>query len=48
MRRRWGAVIVILYVTAAVALFIWYYPVHTAQTIPRDQWYLRMWFDFWT
>ncbi len=47
-RRRWGTVVVILYVAAAVAWFLWYYPVHTAEVIPRDQWKLRMWFDFWT
>lgn len=47
VRRRWGAVIVILYVTAAVALFVWYFPVHTAVTIPRVEWRQRLWFDFW-
>lgn len=47
-RRRWGAVVVVGYVTLAVAFFVWYWPVHTAIVIPRDQWDLRMWFDFWT
>lgn len=39
--------VVILYVACAVALFIWYYPVYTAQTMPRPDWQQRMWFDFW-
>ena len=47
-RRRWGAVAVIGYVVLAAAVFAWYWPVHTAITIPREQWQLRMWFDFWT
>ena len=47
-RRRWGAVAVVVYLTLAVAWFVWYYPVHAAVVIPRDQWHLRMWFDFWT
>ncbi len=47
-RRRWGAVAVIGYLTLAAACFAWYWPVHTAITIPREAWNLRMWFDFWT
>ncbi|MGB3828835.1 MAG: phospholipid carrier-dependent glycosyltransferase [Ornithinimicrobium sp.] len=47
-RRRWGAIAVIAYTVAAVALFIWYYPVYTAQVIPRNEWQWRLWFDFWT
>ncbi len=47
-RRKWGAIIVIGYTVGAVALFIWYYPVYTAQTIPREEWQWRLWFDFWT
>lgn len=47
-RRAWGAAAVIGYLTLAVAFFVWYWPVHTAITIPREAWHLRMWFDFWT
>jgi len=47
-RRRWGLVLVCAYVAAAVIMFAWYYPVYTAEVIPREQWRLRMWFDFWT
>ncbi|MGB3594969.1 MAG: phospholipid carrier-dependent glycosyltransferase [Ornithinimicrobium sp.] len=47
-RRRWGAIAVVAYTVGAVCLFIWYYPVHTAQVIPREEWQWRMWFDFWT
>lgn len=47
-RRRWGAIAVISYTVAAVCLFIWYYPVYTAQVIPRSEWQWRLWFDFWT
>ncbi|MGB5953668.1 MAG: phospholipid carrier-dependent glycosyltransferase [Ornithinimicrobium sp.] len=47
-RRRIGAIVVIAYTTAAVALFVWFYPVYTAQVIPREEWQWRLWFDFWT
>ncbi len=47
-RRRWGAVAVVVYLVLATAWFVWYFPVHTAQVIPRQEWHLRMWFDFWT
>lgn len=47
-RRRWGTAIVCAYVAAAVLLFAWYYPVYTAEVIPRQDWRMRMWFDFWT
>jgi dolichyl-phosphate-mannose--protein O-mannosyl transferase len=47
-RRRWGMAVVCLYVLAAVAFFAWFYPVHTAELMPRGDWKLRMWFDFWT
>ncbi|MGI8949564.1 MAG: dolichyl-phosphate-mannose--protein mannosyltransferase [Ornithinimicrobium sp.] len=47
-RHRWGAVVVVGYTVAAVALFFWYYPVYTAEVIPRQEWLWRLWFDFWT
>lgn len=47
-RRRWGAVAVIGYLTLAVAFFVWYLPVYTAVVLPRNEWNMRMWFDFWT
>ncbi|MFK5633330.1 dolichyl-phosphate-mannose--protein mannosyltransferase [Ornithinimicrobium sp. LYQ103] len=46
-RRRWGAVVVVVYLALAVAWMAWFYPVHTAVVIPRADWRLRMWFDFW-
>lgn len=46
-RRRWGVALVIGYLTLNVAWFAWYWPVHSAVVIPRDQWELRMFFDFW-
>ncbi|MGO0577906.1 dolichyl-phosphate-mannose--protein mannosyltransferase [Ornithinimicrobium panacihumi] len=46
-RRRWGAVAVVVYLTLAAAWMAWYYPVHAAVVIPRDEWQLRMFFDFW-
>ena len=46
-RRRWGAVLVVAYLTINVAWFAWYWPVHSAVLLPRDQWGLRMFFDFW-
>ncbi len=48
LRRRWGTVVVVGYLVGAVLLFAWYYPVYTAEVIPKTQWNLRMWFDFWT
>ncbi|MFC6421166.1 dolichyl-phosphate-mannose--protein mannosyltransferase [Ornithinimicrobium tianjinense] len=47
-RRRWGAVAVVVYLALAAAWFVWYYPVHAAVVLPRDEWQMRMWFDFWT
>jgi dolichyl-phosphate-mannose-protein mannosyltransferase len=47
-RRRWGAVAVVAYTVAAVALFLWFYPVYTAEVIPRREWTWRLWYDFWT
>ncbi|MGD8151176.1 dolichyl-phosphate-mannose--protein mannosyltransferase [Ornithinimicrobium sp. Y1694] len=46
-RRRWGAVAVVIYLALALAWFVWFYPVHAAVVIPRQQWDLRLWFDFW-
>ena len=46
-RRGWGAAVVVVYLALAAAWFAWYWPVHTAITIPRPDWELRMWFDFW-
>ncbi|WP_122261255.1 dolichyl-phosphate-mannose--protein mannosyltransferase [Ornithinimicrobium cerasi] len=46
-RRRWGAVAVVVYVTLATVWFVWYYPVHAAVVIPREEWRMRLWFDFW-
>lgn len=46
-RRRWGAAVVVGYVVLAAAWFAWYYPVHAAVVLPREQWGWRMFFDFW-
>lgn len=46
-RRRIGLAVVIGYVVLALLWFAWFYPVHTAEVIPRQQWRLRIWFDFW-
>ena len=46
-RRRWGAAVVVGYVALAAAWFVWYYPVHAAVVLPREQWDWRMFFDFW-
>lgn len=47
-RRRIGFALVLGYVLLAVAWFVWFYPVHSAELITRTQWDQRMWFDFWT
>ena len=46
-RRRWGAVVLLVYLALAVLWFAWYLPVHTAEVIPRPAWRQRLWFDFW-
>lgn len=47
-RRRIGLALVIGFVLLALLWFTWFYPVHTAELIPREEWDKRMWFDFWT
>nr|WP_228386447.1 phospholipid carrier-dependent glycosyltransferase [Ornithinicoccus halotolerans] len=47
-RRRWGTAAVLGVLALAVLWFAWYYPVHTAELLTREQWLARMRFDFWT
>ena len=46
-RRRWGRAIVGGYVVVVAALFVFFWPVYTAQVIPYDHWHMRMWFPSW-
>ncbi len=46
-RRRTGLIIVGAYVVLAVAAFVFFYPVYTAELIPYDHWRWRMWLPSW-
>ena len=46
-RRQIGWAVVGGYVTLAVATFIFFWPIYTAQVIPKDHWSWRMWFNSW-
>jgi dolichyl-phosphate-mannose--protein O-mannosyl transferase len=35
------------YLALGIVLFAFFYPIHTAEVIPYQQWYLRMWFPSW-
>ena len=38
----WFAAVVVV-----AALFVFFWPVYTAQVIPYDHWHMRMWFPSW-
>ena len=46
-RRRLGIVVSGAYVLLCVSLFVFWWPVLTAQVIPYEQWQWRMWFPSW-
>ncbi|AKU18762.1 membrane protein [Luteipulveratus mongoliensis] len=46
-RRRVGRLVVGGYVSLAVAFFVFWWPLYTAQVIPYRQWQLHMWFPSW-
>lgn len=46
-RRRIGARVVGAYVVLAVATFVFFWPIYTAQVIPKDHWSWRMWLNSW-
>jgi dolichyl-phosphate-mannose--protein O-mannosyl transferase len=46
-RRQVGAVCVGAFLVLTVALFFFFYPIYTAEVIPRSSWQLRMWFPSW-
>lgn len=46
-RRQWGLMLVTAYALVVVAVFVFFWPVYTAQVIPQDQWSWRMWFRSW-
>lgn len=46
-RKQLGLLVVGLFVVAVLLVSIHFWPIWTAQTIPYDQWRLRMWFDAW-
>lgn len=47
VRRRVGAIAVGAYVTVAVAFFIFWWPIYTAQVVPRGFWAMHNWFPSW-
>ena len=46
-RRRIGAGVVGAYVVLAVGVFIFFWPIYTAQVIPHSHWSWRMWLPSW-
>lgn len=46
-RQRLGTGLVLGYVVVAFAVFVFFYPVLTAEVIPYSQWGWRMWFPSW-
>jgi dolichyl-phosphate-mannose-protein mannosyltransferase len=46
-RRRSGLYLVALFVAAAILLSAFFYPVWAAETIPYDDWKVRMWMPSW-
>ncbi|WP_342803856.1 dolichyl-phosphate-mannose--protein mannosyltransferase [Luteipulveratus flavus] len=46
-RRKVGRAVVGGYVALAVAFFVFWWPIYTAQVIPYSQWDLHMWFRSW-
>ncbi|WP_370278817.1 dolichyl-phosphate-mannose--protein mannosyltransferase [Pseudarthrobacter sp. NamB4] len=46
-RRRAGLYLVALFLAAAVLLSAFFYPVWTAETIPYEDWKVRMWMPSW-
>lgn len=46
-RRGWGLAIVGVYLLIVVGVFVFYWPVYTAQVIPYEHWSWRMWFPSW-
>lgn len=46
-RRAGGAAAVAVYVAGVLLLFAFFYPVLAAQTLPYDDWRLRMWLPSW-
>ncbi|WP_226345596.1 dolichyl-phosphate-mannose--protein mannosyltransferase [Agilicoccus flavus] len=46
-RRRIGLALAGAYVVAAVAVFVFFWPVYTGELIPYEHWSWRMWFPSW-
>jgi dolichyl-phosphate-mannose-protein mannosyltransferase len=47
IRRSWGAATAGTIVVAVVALFMYFYPIYTGQTISYSDWSNHMWFTSW-
>ena len=47
VRRSWGAATAGTIVVAVVALFMYFYPIYTGQTISYSDWSNHMWFTSW-
>lgn len=46
-RRSWGTAVASIVVILAVGALVFFYPVWTAEVIPRSEWELRMWWPSW-
>ncbi|WP_018158209.1 dolichyl-phosphate-mannose--protein mannosyltransferase [Demetria terragena] len=46
-RLRVGRTVVVSYVVLAVAFFVFWWPIYTAQIVPRGFWQLHNWFPSW-
>ena len=46
-RRRLGVLVVGGYLLVTIALFAWFYPIHSGEVIPYEQWRRLMWFPSW-
>lgn len=46
-RRRWGRAAVAVVVVGTVAMFVFFWPIYTAQVIPYEHWQWRMWLPSW-
>ncbi|HET8600423.1 MAG TPA: phospholipid carrier-dependent glycosyltransferase [Segeticoccus sp.] len=46
-RRRWGMLAAGSFLVLTAAMFVFFYPIWTAQVIPFSHWQWRMWFPSW-
>jgi len=47
MKLRWGREVIAIFLVAASLASWWFMPIWVGESIPLDQWQLRMWFQTW-